>query len=160
MTNAEWTQTADLSDDSGDALAVCTADLRQYGGRPKVSGRIRTVVCCDDSVVLKKVLDEDGHGCVLVVDGGGSRERAIFGEKTARAAIANGWEGVVIYGVTRDVAALASLPISVKALGTSPRRARQDGAGEAEVPVQFGGVLFRPGGQLWSDEDGIVVSDA
>jgi regulator of ribonuclease activity A len=31
--------------------------------------------------------------------------------------------------------------------------------GEVDVPVSFGGVTYRPGQQLWSDDDGIVVLD-
>ncbi|NED52556.1 S-adenosylmethionine--2-demethylmenaquinone methyltransferase, partial [Micromonospora aurantiaca] len=30
--------------------------------------------------------------------------------------------------------------------------------GEVDVPVTFGGVEFRPGDWLYSDEDGIVVA--
>jgi regulator of ribonuclease activity A len=33
------------------------------------------------------------------------------------------------------------------------------GAGEVDVVVHFGGVDFRPGAQVYSDEDGIVVLD-
>lgn len=43
------------------------------------------------------------------------------------------------------------------ARGTNPRKSAKDGAGEVDVLVSFGGVDFRPGQQLWSDEDGIVV---
>ena len=32
-----------------------------------------------------------------------------------------------------------------------------DVVGQVDVPVTFGGVTFRPGAHLYSDEDGVVV---
>jgi regulator of ribonuclease activity A len=64
---------------------------------------------------------------------------------------------VVVHGAVRDVAALRDLPLGVKALGSNPRKSAKNGAGEVDVPVSFGGVTYRPGQRLWSDDDGIVV---
>ncbi|MPY55717.1 RraA family protein [Streptomyces spongiae] len=47
----------------------------------------------------------------------------------------NGWAGVVVDGAVRDVAALDSLPIGVRALGTDPRRGLVRGPGDLNVPV-------------------------
>jgi regulator of ribonuclease activity A len=66
---------------------------------------------------------------------------------------------VVINGAVRDVATLRTLGLGTKALGSNPRKSAKDGLGEAGIPVEFGGVRFRPGGWLYSDEDGIVVAD-
>ena len=71
--------------------------------------------------------------------------------------MAHGWAGVVVHGAVRDVAALRDLPLGVKALGSNPRKSAKNGAGEVDVPVSFGGVTYRPGQRLWSDDDGIVV---
>jgi regulator of ribonuclease activity A len=57
------------------------------------------------------------------------------------------------------VAALRDLRLGVKALGSNPRKSSKDGTGEVDVPVRFGGVTYRPGQRLWSDDDGIVVLD-
>ncbi len=73
--------------------------------------------------------------------------------------VTNGWSGVVINGAVRDVAALRALDLGAKALGSNPRKSAKDGAGEVDVPVSFGGVEFRPGDWLYSDEDGIVVAE-
>ena len=94
---------------------------------------------------------------VLVVDGGGSTHCALIGDVIAGLAVANGWAGIVVYGVVRDSVALAALPLGLKALGTNPRRSSRTGAGEVDGTVTFGGVDFTPGGILYSDEDGIVV---
>jgi regulator of ribonuclease activity A len=49
------------------------------------------------------------------------------------------------------------MPLGVKALGTNPRKSAKEGLGEIDVPVEFGGVVFRPGARLYADEDGILV---
>ena len=48
-----------------------------------------------------------------------------MGDLIAASAVANGWEGVVIHGAVRDVAAIAALDLGVKALGFEPPQERQ-----------------------------------
>jgi len=82
-----------------------------------------------------------------------------MGDLIAASAVEHGWAGVVIHGAVRDVAALRELDLGVKALGSNPRKSAKRGAGEVDTAVSFGGVTFRPGQRLWSDEDGVVVLD-
>ncbi|GII02174.1 ribonuclease E activity regulator RraA [Planobispora takensis] len=150
--------TADLYDERGDELDSCDLQLRQYGGRRAFRGTVATVRCHQDNLLVKQTLSEPGHGRVLVVDGGGSVHTALMGDVIAGAAVANGWAGVVVNGAVRDVTALSELDLGVKALGSNPRKSAKDGAGEREVPVTFGGVTFHPGAELFSDDDGILVT--
>ncbi|MFG2091480.1 MULTISPECIES: ribonuclease E activity regulator RraA [unclassified Spirillospora] len=150
--------TADLMDDFGDELRSCETQFRRYGGRASFAGPVSTVRCHRDNGLVKKLLNTPGGGRVLVVDGGGSLASALMGDMIAAAAVANGWGGVVINGAVRDVAALRELDLGAKALGSNPRKSAKDGAGEVDVPVTFGGVEFRPGDRLYSDEDGIVLA--
>ena len=113
--------------------------------------------CLEDNVLVKQRVSEPGEGRVLVVDGGGSLRCALVGDNVAGLALANGWAGLVLNACVRDVAALAELPIGIKALGTNPRPSSKTGEGEIDVTVSFGGAEFRPGDVLWSDEDGVVV---
>jgi len=152
--------TADLYDERGDELDSCDLQLRQYGGRAAFGGRIVTVRCHQDNALLKSVLSEPGEGRVLVVDGGGSLHTALMGDVIAGMAAANGWSGVVINGAVRDVTALRRLDLGIKALGSNPRTSAKTGAGERDVPVTFGGVTFHPGAELFSDDDGILVTKA
>ena len=149
--------TADLVDEHGEALESCDLQLRQFGGRRRFHGPIRTVACFEDNALVRQVLSEPGDGAVLVVDGGGSLHTALVGDLIAGLAQANGWAGVVVHGAVRDTEALAGLDIGVKALGSNPRRSAKLATGQVDVPVHFGGVGFRPGGHLYSDEDGVVV---
>jgi regulator of ribonuclease activity A len=150
--------TADLWDERGDSLQSCSVQLRHYGGRTAFTGVISTVRCHRDNALVKAALGEPAEGRVLVVDGAGSLESALMGDLIAASAVANGWAGVVIHGVVRDVAALRELPLGAVALGSNPRKSAKDGVGERDVPVAFGGVEFVPGQQVWVDEDGVVAS--
>jgi regulator of ribonuclease activity A len=152
--------TADLLDDYGDGAAVCEIEFRQFGGVRNFAGEISTVRCHEDNVLVKQRVSEPGHGRVLVVDGEGSLRVALVGDMVAGLARDNGWAGLLIYGAVRDVASLAGLELGVKALGTNPRPSGKTGAGEIDAPVTFGGVTFRPGAILYSDEDGVVVVDS
>ncbi|GIJ48172.1 putative 4-hydroxy-4-methyl-2-oxoglutarate aldolase [Virgisporangium aliadipatigenens] len=151
------TGTADLYDEHGEKLGSCDLQLRQYGGVTTFHGKIVTVRCREDNALLKSVVSAPGHGNVLVVDGGGSLHCALMGDVIAAIARDNGWHGVVINGAVRDVAILRTLGIGIKALGSNPRKSAKTGAGERDVPVVFGGCVFPPGAELWSDDDGIVV---
>jgi regulator of ribonuclease activity A len=151
--------TADLMDRHGDTLQSCDLQFRQFGGRSRFSGRIRTVRCHQDNVLVRQVLSEPGEGQVLVVDGGGSLHTSLVGDIIAGLARGNGWVGLVVNGAVRDVVALGELDIGVKALGSNPRKSAKEGTGEVDVAVAFGGVRFEPGAYLYSDEDGIVVAN-
>lgn len=149
--------TPDLSDEFGDSLGYCDTQFQQYGLLTSFAGMITTVRCFEDNALLKAVLESPGHGGVVVVDGGGSVRVALLGDILAQLAIDNGWTGVIINGAVRDTGIIASLDLGVKALRTNPRRGTKTGAGEQNVPVTFGGTTFRPGDQVFSDHDGIVV---
>jgi regulator of ribonuclease activity A len=150
-------RTADLVDEHGEALQSCDLQLRQFGGRRRFNGPIRTVACFQDNALVKQVLSEPGEGAVLVVDGGGSLHTALVGDLIAGLAQANGWAGLVVNGAVRDVEALGDLDLGIKALGSNPRKSAKRQRGQVDVPVSFGGVTFRPGEHLYSDEDGVVV---
>ena len=148
--------TSDLFDEHPGA-ASCETQFRQFGGVRSFSGPIATVRCHEDNVLLRAQVSEAGDGRVLVVDGRGSFACALLGERIAELAASNGWAGIVVNGCVRDVAALAELPIGIKALGTNPRPSGKSGAGEVGVPVSFGSAEFAPGAVLHADDDGVIV---
>lgn len=149
--------TADLSDEYGDAIEVCSAQLRSFGRKARFSGQVRTVRCHEDNALVRTILSQPGEGAVLVIDGGGSLRVALVGDMLASQALANGWAGIVVNGAIRDTCAIAALDVGIKALGTNPRRGTREGAGSVDVAVEFGGATFMPGATLVSDEDGLIV---
>lgn len=150
-------KTAGLMDVWRDAPS-CELQFRLFGRRTRFSGRMRTLQTFEDNALIKRALGSPGDGNVLVVDGDGSLRCALIGDVIAGLALANGWAGVIVNGAVRDSVELAAMDFCIKALGTNPRVSGKLGTGAADVELRFGGMTFRPGEWLYSDEDGIVVS--
>ncbi|MFH0342961.1 MAG: ribonuclease E activity regulator RraA [Chromatiales bacterium] len=151
--------TADLYDQHEHRLQVLEPILSDYGGQRRFSGPIATVKVFEDNSLVRAALEEPGGGKVLVVDGGGSLRCALVGDKLAELAGRNGWAGLVVYGCIRDAAAIAKIPIGLKAVNTTPRKSVKQGAGDRDIPVQFAGVTFTPDWFLYADEDGVLISE-
>lgn len=151
-------KTADLCDEFAEAVQVAKPILHDFGGVRSFAGRIATVRVVDDNTSVRILLEQPGHGRVLVVDGGGSLRCALVGDQLARLGGANGWTGIVVNGCVRDSAELAQIPIGVKALAAMPRRSDKQGPGEHDVAVTFAGVTFLPDHFLYADEDGVLVA--
>lgn len=149
-------KTSDLCDACDDAQA-CALPFRGWGKRRAFAGNIRTIRCQEDIALMRDVISRPGNGQVLVIDGGGSLARALFGDVMAANASRNGWAGLVINGAIRDGAEIDAMDIGVKALGTVPKRGERTGCGDVDVPVHFGGITFTPGRRLVADEDGVIV---
>jgi regulator of ribonuclease activity A len=152
--------TADLCDEFGDQVQVCEPIFSPFGGRHSFYGEISTIRCFEDNSRVREAVESPGQGKVLVVDGGGSRRRALLGDRLGHVAVANGWAGMVIYGCIRDSTELGRMDLGIRALGTMPLRSEKRGDGERDVLVRFAGVSFRPGDFVYADEDGIVVASA
>lgn len=150
--------TADLYDAYGDRCQSCQTQFRQFGGLKVFSGKIQTVECRNDNVLLRKTLESRSNGDVLVVDGAADLGGALVGDMIAKLGMDNGWSGLILNGAVRDANTIATLDIGVKALGTNPKKSGKNGAGRVNVPVSFGAVTFTPGYWLYSDDDGILVS--
>lgn len=132
------------------------------GGRwDRVAGPAFTVrTRPGDNLVVHRALDLAPPGSVLVVDGGGYRDRAVLGELLARYATTRRVRAVVLDGAVRDVEGLAAGPLPVFARGVSHLGPYKDGPGEIGAPVQVGGVVVRSGDVVVGDGDGVVVVPA
>ncbi len=151
-------KTADLCDDFSGEIQVIGSELKSYGGKKRFSGPIQTVKVFEDNVLVKKALETIPEGSVLVVDGGGSKNCALMGDRLGEIAESRKISGVIIYGCVRDSADLAKQNIGVFALGTNPLKSKKEGKGEVNVPLQFLGAEWKPGDYVYADEDGIVIA--
>ena len=149
--------TCDLFDEFEGQVQTNQASLIHYGGNRSFCGAIATVECFEDNVLLRQTLEAPGNGRVLVVQGHGSRACALMGDKIAALGMNNGWNGIVINGMIRDVGAMAKLDWGVMALGSNPAKSRKLGIGARDKTISFGGVQFDPGAYIYCDEDGILV---
>ena len=81
----------------------------------------------------------------------------MVGDVIAGDFVKNGWAGIVLFGYVRDKAALAALPLGVKALGINPRRSNKRSEGQTNIPVEIGGHVCHPGDHIYADEDGVII---
>ena len=132
--------------------------FKDLGGNLAFSGEVATVKCFENNPLVRKALEEDGRGRVLVVDGGASRRCALLGDNIAEMAYKNGWSGIIINGCIRDSADIARMPLGVKAITTYPLKSSKRDLGLRDVAVTFAGATFRPGDWVHADGDGVLVS--
>ena len=149
----------DLCDKYGDSLRVLSPMLKNFGGKNCFHGRISTIKCHEDNSLVADAVKEKGNGSVLVVDGGGSLRCALLGDNLAAIAAGNSWEGIIIYGCIRDVAALSTISLGVQAICPNPMKSIKRQVGLRDVEVSFGGVSFIPDQYVYADDNGVIVSE-
>ncbi len=150
--------TSALCDIYLDQVDVLEPMFSNFGGRSSFSGKITTLKCFEDNALIRSVLEQDGLGRVLLIDGGGSLRKALIDAEIALLAEENEWEGLVVYGCVREVDELEDMNLGIQALASIPVGATQQHSGETDVPVNFGGVTFLPEDHLYADNTGVILS--
>lgn len=155
--------TCDLCDANEEKLAdgriaVLPPVFLSYGSVARFFGLASTLKVFEDNALVRKALERQGNGAVLVVDGGGSLRCALVGGNLGKLGQSNGWAGIVVHGCIRDGDEIDACNIGVRALGAHPRRSNRKGNGECDIPVSIAGVIVRPGDYIYADRDGLLVS--
>ena len=150
--------TSALCDIYLDQVDVVEPMFSNFGGSASFAGQVTTVKCFEDNGLIRQILEQDGNGRVLLVDGGGSLRKALIDAELATLAEDNEWEGIVVYGCVREVDELEDMSVGIQALASIPVGAVQQEIGEIDVPVNFGGVTFLPEDYLYADNTGIIIS--
>lgn len=130
-----------------------------YGGNAAFCGRIATLKVFENDELIIATLAESADGRVLVIDGGGSHHCALLDRPLLQIAVANGWQGVIVYGCIRDTALLDALPIGIRALHGYPLKPHKKAQGDRGALVTFAGVNFKKDHYLYADADGMIVSE-
>ena len=153
-------KTTDLCDNNAEIVRVAAPlGFKDFGGKKNFFGKIQTVKCFEDNSFVRRVLEQDGEGKVLVVDGGGSLRCALLGDMMGELAVKNNWSGIIVYGCIRDSVAISQLPLGVMALNTNPLKSGKRNEGQANIPIiRFADIDFIPDEFVYCDEDGIIVS--
>lgn len=112
----------------------------------------------EDNVLVKEALETIPTGSVLVVDGGGSKRRALLGDQLAEIAQNRGLAGIIINGCVRDSEELSQINVGILALGTHPLKSKKEGKGEKNITLSFLSLDWNPDDYLYADQDGIVIS--
>lgn len=150
--------TSALCDIYQDQVDVVEPMFSNFGGLTSFAGQLTTVKCFEDNGIIRSILQEDGTGQVLLIDGGGSLRRALIDAEIAALAEENNWEGLVVYGCVREIDDLEEMEIGIQAIAAIPVGAAQNNIGEVDVPVNFGGVTFLPEDHLYADNTGVIIS--
>ena len=148
--------TADLCDDH--SLIIAKPIFKSYGSRTHCFGKIKTVEAIEDNSYVKKLLQEDGSGYVMVVDGRGSEKCALVGDNLAALGAKNNWSGIIVNGCIRDSMEINNISISIKAINLVPNKSEKKDIGKYGLDLNFAGVIFKENDFLYSDPDGIVIS--
>ena len=150
--------TSELCDLYAEQVDVVEPIFSSFGGVSNFYGKVTTVKCFESNGLIAEVLEENGEGRVLVIDGGGAVRRGLIDAELVQLAVDNGWEGIIVYGAVRQIQQLENLDIGIHALAPIPVSADEGSAGESDVPVNFGGVTFFPEDYIYADLTGIILS--
>ena len=150
--------TSELCDLYAEQVDVVEPIFSSFGGVSHFYGKVTTVKCFESNGLIAEVLEENGEGRVLVIDGGGAVRRGLIDAELAQLAVDNGWEGIIVYGAVRQIQQLENLDIGIHALAPIPVSADESSDGESDVPVNFGGVTFFPEDYIYADLTGIILS--
>lgn len=150
--------TSELCNLYADSIDVLEPMLSNYGGRNSFGGSVVTIKCFENNGLIAEVVETDGVGKVLVIDGGGSTRRALIDGYIAETAARNGWEGIICYGSVRDVDIIEEIELGIQAMVSIPVGASEDNTGESDVAINFAGVTILPDDHIYADSTGIVLS--
>ena len=150
--------TSELCDLYAEQVDVVEPIFSSFGGVSNFYGKVTTVKCFESNGLIAEVLEENGEGRVLVIDGGGAVRRGLIDAELAQLAIDNGWEGIIVYGAVRQIQQLENLDIGIHAIAPIPVSADESSSGESDIPVNFGGVTFFPEDYIYADLTGIILS--
>lgn len=150
--------TAGLADRYSSEVEAAEPILPSFGGLKRFYGAIATLDVYEDCGLIREMLQAPGTGKVLVVDGGGSLQRALLGQELAQLGQENGWQGIIVYGCVRHTERLSQIAIGIRALASSPLPPSQHGRGSGNKPVHFAGITFREDQYVYADEDGILIA--
>ena len=153
-----YIDTSELCDIYLDQVDVVEPVFSSFGGLSSFYGKVTTVKCFENNGLIAEILEENGEGRVLVVDGGGAVRRALIDAELAQLAADNHWEGIIVYGAVGQIQQLENIDIGIHALAPIPVGADEINHGETDVPVNFGGVTFFPEDFVYADLTGIILS--
>jgi 4-hydroxy-4-methyl-2-oxoglutarate aldolase len=149
--------TAHLCDVSPAGI-VMDAGIRAIWPGAAARGSALTVrVPPGDNASLVVAIGRAAPGDILVVDAGGSLERALWGAVLSQAAARRGIAGLVIDGAVRDCDEISQMRFPVFARGRTPATPYSKIHGRVGRPIVCGGLDVHPGDAVYADGDGVVL---
>lgn len=147
-----------IAGDSLNRQQVMAARIKPVAPGMSITGQAFTIDAFHgDNGAIHAALATLPPAVVLVVNGGGLADRAIWGGILNTVAMRREATGVVIDGAVRDVAELREHGLPVFAASVCPAGPSKGWGGTLNGAVSCGGVVVQPGDVIRADEDGVVA---
>lgn len=135
-----------------------SADIKPLSPGMRLCGQARTVeTMVGDNGTIHAAMRYVEPDQVVVIDGRGHRDTALWGSLLTQEALEFRLAGVVIDGAARDAAEIRQLEFPCFCAGNVPRGPHKGFGGTIDGPIACGGVAVEPGDIILGDDDGIVV---
>ena len=147
-----------IAGDSMNRQNVMSSRISSIREGMTLCGQARTVsVTHGDNSAIHAALTIINKGEILVVEGGGFEDRAVWGELMSLSSIHIGLGGVVIDGAVRDLRDLKKMNLPLFASGRTAAGPTKGGGGKVDIPISCGNVALKPGDIIIGDDDGVAV---
>ena len=156
---AKWAEipAAVVSDCQNRGMAMQAA-IKPIDRTRKIVGQARTVDCMvADNSALHAAIQTCEPGDILVANGQGFEDVAIWGGLMTQAALEKGVRALVLDGAVRDVEEIIENGFPVFARAVVPRGPHKGFGGAIDRPVACGGVSVSPGDLVIGDADGVAI---
>lgn len=124
----------------------------------KIVGQAVTLkLMLGDSLLVTKALSLCKPGDVIVIDGRGSGNNALWGDHRSLVAKKLRLSGVVMDGAFRDIDENEAIGFPIYARSVTCGSSTKNSNGEINVPISCGGVTVNPGDIIVGDRNGVAV---
>ena len=149
---------ASIISDELNRTGTLFSSVRPLQSEVSFAGQALTVQCMvGDNAPIHYAMTVAWPGSVMMVDGRGHTDTALFGEILSEAALAKGVVAVVIDGAVRDSAELKRSDLYIYTRGIVPNGPHKGFGGAINAPIQCAGVSVNPGDLVVGDDDGVIV---
>ena len=139
-------------------LGMMASAIHHVAGKPSFFGTVLPILTWEgDNLAIHRALDDAQPGDVLVINGNGETNRAVFGDLLGEVCLASKVAAVVIDGAVRDIEELDIMGLPVYARAVNPAGPSKYGPGHVGSPVACGNVVCNAGDAIVGDRDGIIV---
>jgi len=149
--------TAVASDAMGRTGAMSSALRPLFEGVRLCGPAVTVEVAVGSNAGVVRALDEVTPGDVVVIDGRGHTDSAVWGGLVCGLARRRGAEGAVIDGSIRDSAEQRALRFPVFCRAITSAGPPKPGTDRVNVSIRCGGLAVEPGDVILGDDDGVVV---
>lgn len=132
--------------------------IKPMVGTQKICGPAITLkLTLGDSLLVTKAISVAKPGDVIVIDGRGSGNNALWGDHRSLICKKIGLEGVVMDGAFRDIEENEEIGFPIYARAVTSGSSTKNSNGEVNVPISCGGVTVNPGDIIVGDRNGVCV---